>query len=130
MPCRSDYLAPSEREEASRVFCQHVVYLFESLKRRPPDWASKGADEYYGAPERVNDATVLLCETIRGLTPKQLESIVYDGRSPKARALADFWDKHEAADKRREAEEKANADRERKSDEAEFERLRVKLGKR
>lgn len=129
MPCVSDYLNPSQREVASRKFCQHVCYLLGALGKRVPEWASKGADEYYGAPERVNEATVLLCETIRGLTAKQMNAIVYDGRSPQARALADFWDQHEAADKRREAEEAARAKRESEDDEAEFERLRKKLGK-
>jgi len=129
MPCNGDYLAPTERETASQQFCWHLCYLLGALKREIPDWARKGADEYYGDPARVNDATVLLCETIRGLTEDEKERLLYDGRNPQARSLADFWERHEAADKRRQQEAQVRDERERLNDEAEFERLRRKLNR-
>jgi len=101
MPCKSDYLKATERETASRQFCQHLCYIFESLEKTIPEWIRKGADEYYGSSDRVNEATVLLCATIRAMTPDEKERIVYNGRSAKARAVADFWDRHEAADRAR-----------------------------
>lgn len=57
-----------------------------------------------------------MCSAIRALTDEQMNRIVYDGRNPKARSLADWWEKHLEADRireeqeRKEAQEKANLD--------------------
>lgn len=129
MPCRSDYLEATKEERDSRKFCRLLCYVLESIGQEPPAWAVKAKDEYYGDKQKVNDAVVMLCAEIRKLSSEQLASIVYDGRNQKARELADFWDAHEAADKRREQEERARAESQTRTDEAEFERLRKKLGK-
>ncbi len=129
MPCRSDYLEASRQEKDSRKFCGLLCYVLEAIDVEPPDWALKAKDEYYGDAAKVNDAVVLLCMTIRKLTPEQMDRIVYDGRNPQARALADFWDAHTVADKRREREERERSEREHSDDEKEYERLKAKLGK-
>lgn len=129
MPCRSDYLEATQLEKDSRRFCDLLCYVMERLGKIPPDWAVKAKDEYYGNAAKVNDAAVKLCALIRQMSPEQLNAIVYDGRSARARKLADFWDAHEEADKRREAEESARLQAAKLSDEAEYERLRAKLGK-
>jgi hypothetical protein len=127
---------PSKDEENSRKVCGHVVYLYEALGREVPEWARIGADAYYGDTRHLETAVVMLCETIRGLSKKQLREIVHDGSSSKARALADFWDEHLAADRRREEAERAKVEQEKRAiaaererDEAEFKRLKAKLGK-
>ena len=39
------------------------------------------------------------------LPDDKVEAVVYDGRNPEARKLADWWDHHQTADAEREAEE-------------------------
>ncbi len=129
MPCNSGYLAATKEESDSRKFCGLLSYVLKSLGRDVPQWAEKAKDEYYGDTRKVNDAVVLLCATIRQMTPDELGRIVYDGRNKTARALADFWDRHEETDERRAKKEEAEATKAKLSDEAEFERLKAKLGK-
>ena len=129
MGCRNDYMAANEREIASRRFCRMLDYLFVAIGREVPAWAAKGKDEYYGAPEHVNDATVLMCAAIREMSDEQRELVIYDAHSPVARELATFWEQHEAEDRKREAKETADAEAQRKRDEAELERLKRKLGR-
>jgi hypothetical protein len=56
-----------------------------------------------------DDYVPVLCKTIRGMTEDQLNTIVYNGRDATSRDLADWWDEHEAADRRREAKEQEQA---------------------
>lgn len=129
MPCNSDYMAPRRDETLSQRICANVVYLLKALGQDVPDWACKGARDIYGSVQHTEEAVVLLCTMLRSLPKGDMNRIVYDGRNPQARALANFWDEHEEADKRREREEKACATKEKLSDEAEFERLKKKLGR-
>jgi hypothetical protein len=57
----------------------------------------------------TDDYVPVLCKTIRGMTEDQLNTIVYNGRDATSRDLADWWDEHEAADRRREAKEQERA---------------------
>jgi hypothetical protein len=51
------------------------------------------------------DYVAELCTAIRSLTEEEQARIVYDGRNSEARRLADWWDKHEEADRNRLEEE-------------------------
>jgi len=46
-----------------------------------------------------------LCKTIRTLDETQLNQIVYNARRKQSRALADWWDEHQEADRQREEAE-------------------------
>jgi hypothetical protein len=43
------------------------------------------------------------------MTEDQLNTIVYNGRDATSRDLADWWDEHEEADRKREAKEQEQA---------------------
>lgn len=125
MPCRSDYMEPSKAEIESKKLCEHLAYLLPLASITVPDWVTVGVKEYYGNPAKVNEATVLLCDTLKSLTKGQFDIIVYDGHSKRARALADWWDAHQEMDARHLAEEQKKL----AEDNLEFERLKKKLGK-
>lgn len=85
--------------------CNLLCYLL-TIKGEPvPKWIKAGAKDYYGAPTRCHELTVKLCGICDSLTEAQKTAFIYDGRSATARRLADWWDRHEAADRDREAKE-------------------------
>ena len=109
MPCRSDYLEANERETESKRVEGHLFYLFTSLGRKSEitDEIKIAKDEYYGNVNKVDEWTALLCGTIRKMTDAQKDKFIYDGKNAKARSLADWWERHQAWDKKREAQERA-----------------------
>ena len=125
MGCRSDYMQPSQAEIESKKLCEHLSYLLPLASIAVPDWVNAGAKDCYGCLTKVNEATVLLCDTLKSLSKNDFDVIVYDGHSKRARALADWWEAHQEMDARHLAEEQ----RKLAQDTAEFERLKKKLGK-
>lgn len=111
MPCDSSYMNPNQAEADSKHTCQLLRYVFTELKRPVPDWVAKAAQEYYGNPIYLDEAVVLLCATISKMTQAQGDRIVYNARSKQSRELADWWEEHQAADRKREAREKTDRER-------------------
>ena len=103
MPCNSEHMNARPDEVLSRETAKLIVYLNTKLAITTPAWIATAADEYYGAEDRVDEVVALLCTTIRGMTPKQVDAIVYNGKDETARKLADWWDEHQKADAIREA---------------------------
>lgn len=97
MPCVSDYLEPNQRERALQKTAQLYAWSLQQLKQPVPAPLQEAADNQYCRADYVPH----LCELLKGLKPKQREELVYDARSKEARALADWWEKHQAADKER-----------------------------
>jgi len=95
------------REEESRLVAGHLCYLFNALgqKANVTKEMQKAKDEYYGNLPEVDNWTVILCKTIRGMTDAEKDSYIYDGKNAKARALADWWERHQQWDKERKAQE-------------------------
>lgn len=109
MPCNGDYMNPTAAERNSRKTCKHIVYLGKQTNQPVPKWVKEAAKDYYGAPSKLNEAVALLCQ----MCQKAPEDIIYNGRDPEARSLANWWDKHVEADRKREAAESkkiANSD--------------------
>lgn len=114
MPCRSDYMEPTQKERLLQETAQHLVYVRMSTN------SGQAVDKNLKAAAKDiycrKDYVATLCSAIRALTDEQMNRIVYDGRNPKARSLADWWEKHLEADRireeqeRKEAQEKANLD--------------------
>jgi len=109
MPCRSDYMEPNAREIESKRVCQLLKYLFAAANipatAQVIGRVEQGAKEFYGNPDSLDADTDLLCQLLRTLPDDTAATVVYDGRNPEARKLADWWDHHQAADTEREAEE-------------------------
>jgi hypothetical protein len=107
MPCDSSYMEPNQKERNSKEICEHLVYMVSQVVPNQywiplEDWIKRGAKEYYGVPDRIDDLTRILCNWCKLLeTDGRWNDIIYDGRNPKARRLADWWDEHKEADKER-----------------------------
>lgn len=109
MPCNSDYLEPSKKEKDSKEVANHILYVdsfnifgFNSV------WISStikhAACGAYGDPGALEEMVVKLCGALTYIEkhyPNDFERILYDGRSRRARALADWWEVHQKADKKR-----------------------------
>jgi hypothetical protein len=103
---------PTRHEVESKLACECLAYALPALGKPVPEWVATAAREYYGNPERLNEATVMLCTLCREMTEAQKSAVIYDGRNAKARALAGWWEEHQKADVEREAREHEAKERE------------------
>jgi hypothetical protein len=94
MPCNCDHLEATYPEHESRKVCAHICYLFPKFGKDIPEWIKNGAEDYYGAPKRLAEAETILFEFVEGLSQPQLDALVYDGKIPAARKLADWYDSY------------------------------------
>lgn len=108
MPCRSDYLEPTEQEKELRRAAKLLVWLMQTLGQTPDEKFVHAAKSPYGAGV---DAVPSLCATIKGLDASQLEAIVYNPHSRMSRNLANWWERHQKEDAKREAKEDAERKR-------------------
>jgi len=98
VPCVVDEYVPSARENALATARFLLRYVLPALGKPVPDWAQVVG---YSDIKRCDEAVSLLCETLRAMKPAQFKRIVHDGSNPLARRLADWWDQHQEADRRR-----------------------------
>lgn len=109
MPCNSEYQQPNQREAESKKVAGLLVYVHNKLGRTDlPRSVELAANTYYGAPEHCDELTDRLCSMLRDLTLEEQNAVIYDGRNPKARELADWWERHQEHDRKR-AEAEARA---------------------
>ena len=105
MPCNGDYLQPNEKETQIHLVCQLLVYVFDSLGISLPqnkEQLIRGCSkDPCGSIDFLDDYVKLLCDTIKSFNDETLNRIVYNGRNPMARKLADWWDRHQEADRER-----------------------------
>lgn len=101
MPCNSSYLEPNAREKDSQEAASFLVYLARKGVGKVGPAIKETADEFYGNPKMLNSLVVKLCKLLKSMKKPQLDKLVYDGRNSQARALADWWEKHQEADKKR-----------------------------
>jgi hypothetical protein len=98
---------PNRSEQDSKEASEHLVYINSIKSIDLPDWIKEAAQDFYGNSHRLNDIVVLLCKTVSEMTEDELTNIVYNGRVRQSRNLANWWETHQRADKRRiEKEEK------------------------
>jgi hypothetical protein len=117
----------SEQELESRKVAKHVLYVMSALKKADNalytaellkypttslDTLKQIKDQDYGDVSILEEITVRLCDLCQVLP----DSILYNGKNAKSRALADWWENHQKVDADRIALEKKikkdNADRE------------------
>jgi hypothetical protein len=115
MPCRCDYMEPNRRELDSKETAENIVYLYSKIgtlvQKSQLELIKAAASNQYGSPDMLEDLVKLLCFEVRELTTEQMDTIVFDGKSPEARQLAEWWQAHEEADKQLAIKEKAEADK-------------------
>lgn len=110
MPCRSEYQEPNQREIETNRVANLLVYVTAvkdvdisgDLNRR----IVSAADNSYPNISDLDEFVATLCKILGSLTEQELNDIVYNGRSARARRLADWWDNHQKVDAERIAEEK------------------------
>ena len=105
MPCRSDYMEPSGKELESIRICKCLIYLYTRINHEVPVWVVNATKNYYGNIGMINEATRMLCEACRSLTPDEIEMHIYDAHNPRAREVAGWWERHQEWDARRVKEE-------------------------
>lgn len=112
MPCNSDYMEPTEAEQNSKEVCEHLVYIRREVVKHTPDVpllplrVVQAAEDYYGAPELLDELTDALCRACTALENNhRYLYILYDGKRKEARRLADWWEEHKKADEKRRKKE-------------------------
>lgn len=105
MPCNSDHMEARANETLSRETAKLIVWLDQKMKAKTEDWIVTASKEYYGNEPEVDTIVAGLCARIRAMPEDQLNTIVYNGRDATARKLADWWEEHQKADTKREAQE-------------------------
>lgn len=113
MPCNSDYMNPTEAEQNSKETAEHLVYISKKLSHiKLPDYVKPASKSYYGDVKNLNSMVVLLCDILTTMRQVDLEAIVYNAKSRKSRDLANWWDVHKEADKKRREKEKKHKEKE------------------
>ena len=105
MPCNSDHMEPSTHEKESKRVALCLGYALTMLGRPSSDRLDAAADSCYGDVKFLNYMTHSLCELCKEMSPHQQRDIIYNGRDPASRRLADWWDEHQDADTARIAKE-------------------------
>lgn len=106
MPCDSSHCAPSGREEESQRVCELLVYVLDAKNLPVPKEVRTAANTIYGNPVELDRDTARLCELCRDMTKSEQTKLIYDGRNPLARKLADWWEAHQVEDERKSLAEK------------------------
>jgi hypothetical protein len=104
MPCNSDYMNPTVREQELQRTAKLLAYVLEQLGEPVPAEVRESAADVYGMQR---DYVPVLCRRLQGLSLSRREEIVYNARDKTARDLADWWEEHKAADAAREKAEAA-----------------------
>ena len=101
MPCNSDYLNPSTREADLQQTAKLLVYVYKKLGYP----ITKTLKSEAANPYCASDFVPTLCAELKDLSKTQLETIVYNAHDKTSRELADWWDTHCKADRKREVKE-------------------------
>lgn len=105
MPCQSDYLEPTRRERELQRAARLLVYVRQQLGVAIPGHLLAAADSIYCA----DDFVPALCAALLSLAPERRDALIYNSRDRQARDLADWWEDHQEADRRRVEREQAEA---------------------
>lgn len=101
MPCRSDYMEPTQRERLLRETAQLYAYVLVETGERVPERVTQAANDAYCRTDYVSH----LCEQLTQMDVDTRHRVVYNAHDKTARRLADWWEEHQAADRQRLARE-------------------------
>jgi hypothetical protein len=108
MPCNSEYLDPNYKEIELQRTAKLLMYVRWGTGKHVSELLSQAAADRYCKRDYVE----ALCSEIKGLNTKEFDDVVYNARDKDSRALADWWESHIEADRKREAKEQADTERE------------------
>ena len=109
MPCNSDYLAPTRREQELQRAAKLLVYVYEKTNKTIHPRLRVFAEDIYC---RDDSAVAVLCKVLTELDSSSREALVYNSHDRTARDLADWWEEHQEADAKRERKEARNVETE------------------
>lgn len=98
MPCKSDYMAPDDKERELQRTAKLLIYVQEQIGQAHEAWTLAAANNMYPNDDRV---VIQLCNVLNELDSEQRERIVYNAHDKTARDLADWWEEHQNADAER-----------------------------
>jgi hypothetical protein len=109
MPCNSDYLRQTPEEAALQETAQLCQFVASEIGLRLPPTIEKQASEYYAKDKGQVEWLCAFLQALKANDEAKFDAVVYDGRKAISRRLADWWDRHVAADEARERQEAAEA---------------------
>lgn len=98
MPCKSDYMNPTTKEKELKETAQLLIYVNNQCGISSPKELVIASQNDYCSDDYVPE----LCRMLKSMSEEGIERIVYNARDPQSRRLADWWEKHKAADEARE----------------------------
>ena len=97
MGCRSDYMEPNHRERLLQETAQLYGYVLVETGQRVPGAVADATNNIYCRTDFVSH----LCEQLTNMDVDTRHRIVYNAYDKRSRQLADWWERHQAADKAR-----------------------------
>ncbi len=110
MPCNCDYMEPGTHEIRSREVAQHLVYVYKNLNQKVPKDVMEASKHIYGNVGKLNEMVVSLCDMLTNMEDVVRDAIVYNAKEKESRELANWWEEHQEADRKRIAKEKKAAE--------------------
>lgn len=96
MPCQvtKDEVEHYERLGHSKTLAKFIIRVEAHLGNHPATWILAAATT--GNAQKVEELSIILCTALRELEkdPEQMDEVVYNGRDPDSRRLADWWEEH------------------------------------
>lgn len=108
MGCRSDYMEPTRKERLLQETAQLYEYALIEINVIVPGDVKAAAKDIYCRKDFVPQ----LCELLTGMNELQKQRIVYNAYNEMSRKLANWWEKHQEADRNRLAAEEQKRKRE------------------
>ena len=107
MPCNSDHMNQTGCEAAIEHAAQVYIDAL-GIQNLPIPLHVLDANTYYAKDDRIIPQ---LCAHLMALSEKQLDALLYSNAKDKRRRnIANWWEKHQAADRRRGQEEREDAE--------------------
>ena len=98
MPCHVD--PPSYLELETQNVAQLTIFLNEKLGIETPEGIQRAAKNLFGNSADIRDMGPELCSKLKKLTKTQMKNWVYNAHDSMSRKLADWWESHQAEDKK------------------------------
>lgn len=118
MPCNCDYMEPTTHEIRSKEVAQHLAYVYKKLNQKVPKEVMEASSHIYGNVGKLNEMVVSLCDMLTHMEDIVRDSIVYNPKEKESRRLADWWEEHQEADRKRIAKEKKASEMKRLAEKA------------
>lgn len=109
MPCTYDPdPEPTENSRHLQQTAKLILWVSHKLGIDIPPFVEKESHNKYAKDEKL---VPHLCGILRALSKEAADALIYDARDANSRKLADWWEAHQEADKKREEAERKAAEK-------------------